>query len=198
MATLIPQPTIIPAAGNKPKEIAEYVGRVNSATEAVSIARMKSPPGWIEPGQTPEFDEYTVVLRGVLRVETHTATFDVNAGQAILARKGEWVRYSSPDPGGAEYMAVCVPAFSPTARTPGQITRAASRPSVILTPAVRDEESLPRFCLHRFRVPRVPSLHVGILTFSFLSLFSSLPPPLPSPLLAAPRFHQPSERFFRR
>ncbi len=113
MANLIPQPTIIPAAGNKPKEIAEFVGRVNSATEAVSIARMKSPAGWIEPGQTPEFDEYTVVLRGVLRVETHTATFDVKAGQAILARKGEWVRYSSPDPGGAEYVAVCVPAFSP-------------------------------------------------------------------------------------
>ena len=113
MANLIQQPTVIMAAGNKSKEISEYVGRLNSATESLSIAHMKSPAGWSEPGQTPEFDEYTVVLRGALRVETRLATFDVRAGQAILARKGEWVRYSTPDPNGAEYVAVCMPAFSP-------------------------------------------------------------------------------------
>jgi mannose-6-phosphate isomerase-like protein (cupin superfamily) len=101
------------AAGNKLKEIAEYVGRLNSATEALSIAHMKSPAGWCEPGQIPEFDEYTVVLRGALRAETRTGTINVRAGQAILARKGEWVRYSTPAPEGAEYVAVCMPAFSP-------------------------------------------------------------------------------------
>ena len=109
---LVQQPIIIRAAGNKHKEIAEYVGRLNSATEAVSIAHMKSHAGWSEPGQTPEFDEYTVVVRGVLRVETRTETIDVKAGQAIIARRGEWVRYSTPDPEGAEYVAVCMPAFS--------------------------------------------------------------------------------------
>ena len=113
MPDLIEKPTIISAAGNLPKLIAEYIGRVNSATSAVSVARMESPAGWIEPGQTPEFDEYTVVLRGLLRVETRSGATDVKAGQAITTHRGEWVRYSSPEPGGAEYIAVCVPAFAP-------------------------------------------------------------------------------------
>lgn len=113
MANLIQQPTVIMAAGNKNKEIAEYVGRLNSATEVLSIAHMKSPAGWSEPGQTPEFDEYTVVLRGSLRAETRVGTIDAKAGQAILARRGEWVRYSTPEANGAEYVAVCIPAFSP-------------------------------------------------------------------------------------
>ena len=109
----IAAPTRIVAAGDKPKDIDEYVGRVNSKTEAVSIARMRSPSGWGEPGQTPEFDECTLVLRGMLRVEHATGTLEVTAGQAVIARAGEWVRYSSPGPEGAEYVAVCVPAFSP-------------------------------------------------------------------------------------
>jgi quercetin dioxygenase-like cupin family protein len=111
MAKLIERPSVIESAGNKPKRIEEYVGRVNSATGGVSVARMQSPPGWVEPGQTPEFDEYTVVLRGVLRVETRAGHFDVDAGQAVIAEGGEWVRYSTPE--GAEYLAVCLPAFSP-------------------------------------------------------------------------------------
>ncbi len=113
MPTHIPAPTRIAAAGNKPKEIAEYVGRVNSKTSAVSVAHMKSPPGWVEPGQTPRFDEYTLVLRGMLRVEHRGGTIDVRAGEAVIAAAGEWVRYSSPEADGAEYVAVCVPAFSP-------------------------------------------------------------------------------------
>ena len=113
MARLIERATVIMAAGNKPKEIAEYVGRVNSGTSAVSIAHMKGPPGWVEPGQTPEFDEYTLVLRGTLRVETREGTLDVRAGQAVVAPRGEWVRYSTPEAEGAEYVAVCLPAFSP-------------------------------------------------------------------------------------
>lgn len=113
MAHLIQQPSLIRAAGHTHKEIAEYVGRLNSATEALSIAHMKSPAGWSEPGQTPEFDEYTLVLRGALRVETRTGTLDVKAGQAIIVSRGEWVRYSTLDPEGAEYVAVCTPAFSP-------------------------------------------------------------------------------------
>ena len=113
MVNLIQQSTVIMAAGNKSKVIAEYVGRLNSATESLSIAHMKSPAGWNEPGQTPEFDEYTVVLHGALRVETRAETIDVKAGQAILARRGEWVRYSTPEPNGEEYVAVCMPAFSP-------------------------------------------------------------------------------------
>jgi quercetin dioxygenase-like cupin family protein len=112
MVNFIQRPMIIRAAGNQHKEIAEYVGRINSATEALSIARMKSPAGWSEPGQSPEFDEYTLVLRGALRVETRTEAIDVKAGQAIIARRGEWVRYSTPEPDGAEYVAVCLPAFS--------------------------------------------------------------------------------------
>jgi mannose-6-phosphate isomerase-like protein (cupin superfamily) len=110
---LIEQPTVIAAAGNLPKRIAEYVGRVNSGTATLSIAHMRSPNGWREPGQTPEFDEYTVVLRGSLRVETRSGVVEVPAGQAIVASKGEWVRYSTPGPEGAEYISVCVPAFSP-------------------------------------------------------------------------------------
>jgi mannose-6-phosphate isomerase-like protein (cupin superfamily) len=108
----IKQPTIIKAAGNKPKTIEEFVGRVNSQTSAVSIARMKSPSGWIEPGQTPEFDEYTVVLHGVLQVKTKNGSYDVSAGEAIMTNKGEWVQYGTPGPEGAEYVAVCLPAFS--------------------------------------------------------------------------------------
>ena len=112
MAKLISGPSVVEAAGNKPKIIEEFVGRVNSGTEAVSIARMRSPGGWEEPGQTPEFDEYTVVLRGTLRVKTRGETLDVNAGQAVVVRAGEWVQYSTPGEEGAEYVAVCLPAFS--------------------------------------------------------------------------------------
>lgn len=113
MAHLVPGPTIITAAGNKPKRIAEYIGRVNSGTEALSVAHMISPDGWEEPGQTPEFDEYTLVLKGMLRVETRDGVLDVRAGQAVITPRGEWVRYSSPEDGGAEYVAVCLPGFSP-------------------------------------------------------------------------------------
>lgn len=113
MPTLIESPTVIEAAGNKPKLIREFIGRVNSGTGAVSIARMNSPAGWVEPGQTPEFDEYTVVLTGSLRVEFSGGELTVRAGQAIVTRAGEWVRYSTPEEGGAEYIAVCLPAFSP-------------------------------------------------------------------------------------
>lgn len=113
MPTLIPNPTQITAAGNKPKIIQEYVGRVNSKTSAASIAHMKSPSGWVEPGQTPEFDEYTLVLKGALKVECREGVLEVQAGQAIITAKGEWIRYSTPGPEGAEYIAVCLPAFSP-------------------------------------------------------------------------------------
>ncbi len=113
MVKIIQQPTLISAAGNKPKEIKEFFGRVNSDTAQISIAKMKSPEGWIEPGQTPEFDEYTVVLSGELQVKTREGTFRVKSGQAILISSGEWVQYSSPFSGGAEYIAVCLPAFSP-------------------------------------------------------------------------------------
>lgn len=112
MPRLIERPTIVQAAGNKPKHIAEHVGRVNSGTSAVSVAHMKSPPGWVEPGQTPEFDEYTLVLKGVLRVEGRDGAIDVQAGQAVIAARGEWVRYSTPGAEGAEYVAVCLPAFA--------------------------------------------------------------------------------------
>jgi len=113
MARLIDKPKVVEAAGNKPKRIEEFIGRVASETKSVSIARMKSPSGWLEPGQTPEFDEYTVVLAGMLRVKTRDGQFDVNAGQAVLTPKGNWVQYSTPSSEGAEYIAVCVPAFSP-------------------------------------------------------------------------------------
>jgi mannose-6-phosphate isomerase-like protein (cupin superfamily) len=113
MPRLISNPTIITAAGNKPKKIEEFIGRVNSQTQSVSVARMKSPQGWVEPGQTPAFDEYTVVLRGSLRVTHKAGSLEVNAGQAVIAAAGEWVQYSTPGLEGAEYIAVCVPAFSP-------------------------------------------------------------------------------------
>lgn len=109
----ITSPTKIEAAGNKPKIIQEFFGRVNSATDAVSIARMQSPAGWIEPGQTPEFDEYTVVLSGSLQVESQSGTITVRAGQAVKTTAGEWVKYSTPGDDGAEYIAVCLPAFAP-------------------------------------------------------------------------------------
>ena len=110
--TLISHPTCVAAAGNKPKVIEEFVGRVNSSETRLSIARMRSPEGWVEPGQTPEFDEFTVVLKGRLRVTHRGGTLDVAAGQALVAHAGEWVQYSTPDPDGAEYIAVCLPAFS--------------------------------------------------------------------------------------
>lgn len=113
MPTLIAKPTRIRAVGNKPKIIEEHIGRVNSATSSVSVAHMHSPSGWLEPGQRPDFDEFTVVVRGVLRVEHEGGLLDVEAGQAVIAHKGEWVRYSTPSPEGAEYFAICVPAFSP-------------------------------------------------------------------------------------
>lgn len=112
MAKLISAPTVIPAAGQPPKIIEEFFGRVNSATAQVSIAKMTSPSGWREPGQTPEFAEYTVVLRGELQVETRSENFKVAAGQGIVVEAGEWVRYSTPGSDGAEYLAICLPAFS--------------------------------------------------------------------------------------
>jgi mannose-6-phosphate isomerase-like protein (cupin superfamily) len=115
MPTLIPAPVRVAAAGSPPKTIDEYAGRLSSGHDALSVARMVSPQGWAEPGQRPEFEEVTVVLRGTLRVEHDGGALDVQAGQAVVCRPGEWVRYSSPAPGGAEYVAVCVPAFSPHA-----------------------------------------------------------------------------------
>ena len=115
MSEVIEKPTIIQACGNKPKMIEEFIGRINSETSKISIARMKSPGGWQEPMQTPEFDEYSLVLKGLLRVETKDGVFDVQAGQAFIASQGQWVRYSTPNPEGAEYVAVCTPAFSPDA-----------------------------------------------------------------------------------
>ena len=115
MPEFIEAPSVIEAAGNKPKIIEEYVGRVNSQSGDVSVARMRSPGGWEEPGQRPDFDEYTVVLRGMLRVEHEGGALDVRAGQAVVTRPGEWVRYSTPEAGGAEYVAVCLPAFAPAA-----------------------------------------------------------------------------------
>lgn len=115
MPTLISSPTRIQAAGNQPKIIEEFIGRVNSGAGAISIAHMRSPAGWVEPGQKPEFDEYTIVLKGMLRVEHAAGSIDVHSGQAIVAHAGEWIRYSSPEREGAEYIAVCLPAFSPEA-----------------------------------------------------------------------------------
>lgn len=113
MPKLIEVPAVITAAGNKPKRIEEYVGRVNSGHTGISVARMTSPGGWQEPGQRPDFEEVTLVLSGLLRVESRDGTFDVRAGQAVVTHPGEWVRYSTPDPDGAEYVAICLPAFSP-------------------------------------------------------------------------------------
>lgn len=112
MPVLISKPTIIAAAGTKPKKIEEFIGRVNSETGSVSVARMTSPEGWLEPGQRPEFDEYTIVLNGSLRVTTSDESIDVSAGQAVIVKAGEWVQYSTPAASGAEYIAVCLPAFS--------------------------------------------------------------------------------------
>lgn len=113
MPRLIQQPTVIQAAGNKPKRIEEFAGRVNSRDQDVSVARMVSPAGWVEPGQRPQFQEVTLVLRGMLKVEHEGGVTEVRAGQAIVTAPGEWVRYSTPEEGGAEYIAVCTPAFSP-------------------------------------------------------------------------------------
>jgi mannose-6-phosphate isomerase-like protein (cupin superfamily) len=113
MPRLIAAPSVIQAAGNKPKRIEEFAGRVNSGHDAVSVARMTSPSGWEEPGQRPEFEEITVVLRGMVRVESEDGVLEVRAGQAVVTRPGEWVRYSTPEPDGAEYIAVCIPAFAP-------------------------------------------------------------------------------------
>jgi len=113
MPRLIPAPTIVAAAGTKPKRIEEFAGRVNSGHASVSVARMTSPAGWEEPGQRPEFEEITLVVRGLLRVEHESGVVDVHAGQAVVTAPGEWVRYSTPSPEGAEYIAICVPAFSP-------------------------------------------------------------------------------------
>lgn len=113
MPTLIPSPSVVESAGTKPKRIEEYVGRVNTGHDTVSVARMTSPGGWEEPGQRPEFDEVTLVLRGRVRVEHEDGSLDVEAGQAVLTRAGEWIRYSTPDAEGAEYVAICLPAFSP-------------------------------------------------------------------------------------
>lgn len=113
MPRLIEQPTVIASAGNKPKRIEEFAGRVNSGHAEVSVARMVSPEGWVEPGQRPAFQEVTLVLRGMMRVEHEGGVTDVRAGQAIVTAPNEWVRYSTPEPGGAEYVAVCTPAFSP-------------------------------------------------------------------------------------
>ena len=112
MPTLINAPSVIQAAGNKPKVIEEFIGRVNSRMKQLSVAHMTSPCGWVEPGQTPEFDEYTLVLRGTLRVTSRSGVIEVSAGQAVIAHRGEWVQYSTPGPDGAEYIAICLPAFS--------------------------------------------------------------------------------------
>ena len=112
MPTLVAAPTRITAAGTKPKLIDEYIGRVNSKTAGVSVAHMRSPQGWEEPGQTPQFDEFTVVLKGLLRVRHKQGEMDIAAGQAVIAHRGEWIQYSTPNEGGAEYIAVCLPAFS--------------------------------------------------------------------------------------
>ncbi len=113
MPTLIKKPTIIEAAGNKPKKIEEFIGKVNTDNSQISIARMTSPGGWTEPAQSPEFDEYTIVLTGTLVAEHKEGSLRVNAGEAILTKAGEWVRYSTPEPEGAQYIAVCLPAFTP-------------------------------------------------------------------------------------
>ncbi len=113
MPIKISSPSIITAAGNKPKKIEEFIGKVNSKTDSVSVARMTSPSGWVEPGQRPEFDEYTIVLKGMLKVKTENENMEINAGEAVLTKKGEWVQYSTPGPEGAQYIAVCLPAFSP-------------------------------------------------------------------------------------
>src|SRR4051812_8326446 len=120
MPILIAAPTVIAAAGTKPKKIEEFTGRVNSGHAQVSVARMTSPSGWLEPGQRPEFEEITVVLHGMLRVEHADGALDVRAGQAVVTSPGEWVRYSTPEAGGAEYVAICLPAFTPATVHPDE------------------------------------------------------------------------------
>lgn len=111
MPTIIDKPTRIESAGNKPKIIDEYIGQINSGHKELSIAHMNSPGGWTEPGQSPQFDEYTIVIRGILSVKTKDSQYQISAGQAIIAKAGEWVQYSTPEKEGAEYIAVCTPAF---------------------------------------------------------------------------------------
>jgi mannose-6-phosphate isomerase-like protein (cupin superfamily) len=148
MPTLIPHPTRIQSAGNKPKLIDEYVGRVNTKTSAASVAHMRSPQGWLEPGQTPEFDEFTIVLKGLLRVEHKNGTLDVAAGQAVVAHAGEWIRYSTPQEGGAEYIAVCLPAFSmETVHRDGEI--ADQKPIKELKGKIQWEGDLDESCRDR-------------------------------------------------
>jgi len=113
MPRLIESPTTIEAAGNKPKRINEYIGHVNSGHESVSVAHMVSPEGWIEPGQRPDFQEITVILKGRVKLEYEGGALEAEAGQAVVSEPGEWIRYSTPAPGGAEYIAICIPAFSP-------------------------------------------------------------------------------------
>ena len=113
MPTFIASPVRIASAGNKPKIIQEFIGHVTSQTAGVSVAKMRSPSGWVEPGQTPEFDEYTLVLKGAVQVEHAAGVMTVSAGQAVLTRAGEWIRYSTPGDEGAEYVAICLPAFAP-------------------------------------------------------------------------------------
>ncbi len=137
MPTLIAQPTRVQSAGNKPKLIDEYIGRVNSQTTSASVAHMRSPAGWLEPGQTPAFDEFTIVLKGTLHVEYKGGTLDVTSGQAVIAHAGEWVRYSTPHEGGAEYIAVCLPAF-----LHGD---GASRPKLKSRPALQSRDCLRWF-----------------------------------------------------
>lgn len=112
MAKLIQKTSVIEATGNKPKIIEEFIGRVNSQNNNISIAKMKSPQGWVEPGQTPEFDEYTIVLKGTIQIETKEETYKVDEGQSFYSCKGEWIKYSIPFPNGAEYVAICLPTFS--------------------------------------------------------------------------------------
>jgi mannose-6-phosphate isomerase-like protein (cupin superfamily) len=130
MTRHIKAPVLIRAQGNKPKSIEEFIGRINTGTLDVSVARMKSPAGWIEPGQTPEFDEYTIVLQGLLCVRTRDRSFDVKAGESIVAETGEWVQYSSPVKGGAEYISVCAPAFSPETAHRDEDESGKSRPAL--------------------------------------------------------------------
>ena len=137
MPTLIAQPTRIEAAGNKPKIIDEYIGHVNTGTSSASVAHMRSPEGWVEPGQTPEFTEFTVVLQGLLRVQHKSGSLEVRAGQAVITNPGEWVRYSTPEAGGAEYMAVCLPAFFSANRSPRRI----AAPRNLVVPPLQSSHS---------------------------------------------------------
>ena len=154
MPTLIAKPAVIRAAGNKPKEIQEFAGRANTGHADLSVARMLSPEGWREPGQRPEFQEITVVLRGMVRVDYEGGTLEVRAGQGVVTQPGEWVRYSTPEPGGAEYLAACTPAFAPTTVHPdlesAQVRVRGGRQTTRCTPP-RWEEAEPVERLRGFR-----------------------------------------------